>query len=66
VQDEEAKRISSWAAISFAPTLIGSIYGMNFAHMPELGWRAGCPAAVTAMAAASASLYLLFRRRDWL
>ena len=66
VQNEEVKRISSWAAILFAPTLIGSIYGMNFANMPELGWSVGYPAAITAMAVASASLYLLFRRRNWL
>ena len=38
VQNEEVKKISAWAAILFAPTLIGTIYGMNFEHMPELGW----------------------------
>ena len=35
-QNEEVKKISAWAAILFAPTLIGTIYGMNFEHMPEL------------------------------
>ena len=35
-QNEEIKKISSWAAILFAPTLVGTIYGMNFEHMPEL------------------------------
>ena len=35
-QSEEVKRISSWAAILFAPTAVASIYGMNFDHMPEL------------------------------
>ncbi len=34
-QSEEVKRISSWAAILFAPTLVGTIYGMNFEHMPD-------------------------------
>ena len=34
-QNEEVKRISAWAAIIFAPTLVGTIYGMNF-DMPEL------------------------------
>ncbi len=34
-QNEEVKRISSWAAIFFAPSLIGTIYGMNFTHMPN-------------------------------
>ena len=34
-QNEQVKRISAWAAILFAPTLVGTIYGMNFEHMPE-------------------------------
>jgi magnesium transporter len=38
-QSEEVKKISSWAAILFAPTLVGTIYGMNFTHMPELDWQ---------------------------
>ncbi|MDX6310547.1 MAG: magnesium transporter, partial [Streptomyces sp.] len=42
-QNEEIKRISSWAAILFAPTLVGTIYGMNFTHMPELTWEFGYP-----------------------
>jgi hypothetical protein len=37
-QNEEIKKISAWAAIFFAPTLIGTVYGMNFDHMPELHW----------------------------
>ena len=35
-QNEQVQKISAWAAILFAPTLIGTIYGMNFGHMPEL------------------------------
>ena len=65
-QNEEVKRISSWAAIFFAPTLVGTIYGMNFDHMPELHWRYGYPMSVVAMAVFGALLYLLFRRRHWL
>jgi magnesium transporter len=65
-QNEEIKRISSWAAILFAPTLIGTVYGMNFDHMPELKWRYGYPFAIALMAAVCAGLYLLFKRRDWL
>src|SRR5665648_1154192 len=34
-QNEQVKRISSWAAILFAPTMVGNTYGMNFRHMPE-------------------------------
>jgi magnesium transporter len=40
-QNEEVKRISAWAAILFAPTLIGTIYGMNLDVMPEPHWPAG-------------------------
>ena len=38
-QNEEVKKISAWAAILFAPSMVGTIYGMNFEHMPELGWQ---------------------------
>jgi magnesium transporter len=65
-QNEEVKRISSWAAILFAPTLVGTIYGMNFEHMPELRWRAGYPLALLAMLALGVLLYLVFRRKRWL
>jgi magnesium transporter len=65
-QNEEIKRISAWAAILFAPTLIGTVYGMNFEHMPELGWLAGYPFALALMAAVCVGLYLVFKRRGWL
>jgi magnesium transporter len=65
-QNEEVKRISAWAAILFAPTLVGTIYGMNFTHMPELHWLAGYPLAIALMVATSIVLYLVFRRRGWL
>jgi magnesium/cobalt transport protein CorA len=65
-QNEEIKKISAWAAIFFAPTLVGTVYGMNFDHMPELHWIAGYPLALVVMALASAALYMVFKRRDWL
>ncbi|WP_420310195.1 magnesium and cobalt transport protein CorA [Streptomyces sp. YS-B37] len=65
-QNEEIKKISSWAAILFAPTLVGTIYGMNFENMPELGWRFGYPFAIGLMGVVCVSLYLIFKRRDWL
>ena len=65
-QNEQVKKISAWAAILFAPTLVGTIYGMNFEHMPELGWRLGYPMALGLMAAVSVGLYLLFKRRGWI
>ncbi|MEU2280652.1 magnesium and cobalt transport protein CorA [Streptomyces sp. NPDC013178] len=65
-QNEEIKKISSWAAILFAPTLVGTIYGMNFEHMPELSWSFGYPFAIGLMGVVCVSLYLVFKRRDWL
>lgn len=65
-QNEEIKKISSWAAILFAPTLVGTIYGMNFKHMPELHWVLGYPFAITLMGVVCTSLYVIFKRRDWL
>ena len=65
-QNEEVKKISAWAAILFAPTLVGTIYGMNFKHMPELGLFYGYPAAVALMVATSVTLYYVFKRRRWL
>jgi magnesium transporter len=65
-QNEEIKKISAWAAILFAPTLVGTIYGMNFDTMPELHWAFGYPFAVGLMGVVCVSLYLIFKRRDWL
>jgi magnesium transporter len=65
-QNEEVKRISAWAAILFAPTLVGTIYGMNFNHMPELHWLLGYPFALLLMLVTSVSLYAVFKQRGWL
>jgi magnesium transporter len=65
-QNEEVKKISAWAAILFAPTIVGTVYGMNFDHMPELHWRYGYAMALGMMLTVSVGLYLLFRRRGWI
>jgi magnesium transporter len=65
-QNEEVKKISAWAAILFAPTLVGTIYGMNFEHMPELNWVLGYPAALILMVLTSVALYTVFKRLAWL
>lgn len=65
-QNEEIKKISAWAAILFAPTLVGTIYGMNFTHMPELHWVFGYPFAIVLMGIVCVSLYVVFKRRGWL
>ncbi|GAY07846.1 magnesium/cobalt transporter CorA [Pseudonocardia sp. N23] len=66
VQNEQMKRVSSWAAILFAPTLVAGIYGMNFTHMPELDWFLGYPMAIGLMLLLGLVLYLIFKRRGWL
>ena len=65
-QSEQTKRISSWAAILFAPTLIASIYGMNFRNMPELLWPLGYPLAILAMVLLGFGLFLSFKKRGWI
>nr|WP_233451778.1 magnesium/cobalt transporter CorA [Rubrobacter xylanophilus] len=65
-QNDEVKKISAWAAILFAPTVIAGIYGMNFDRMPELHWNFGYPFALALMLCISGVLYALFRRRGWL
>jgi magnesium transporter len=65
-QNDEAKRISAWAAILFTPTLIASIYGMNFEYMPELRWMFGYPFALTLMVLIAVVLQRVFKRAGWL
>jgi len=65
-QNDEVRRISAWAAILFAPTLIGTIYGMNFEQMPELRWWFGYPLSILLMLMVSYAMYWWFRRRGWL
>lgn len=65
-QNEQMKKISSWAAILFAPSLVGSIYGMNFHNMPELAWNAGYPIALALMFILSFGLWAIFKHNKWL
>ena len=65
-QNEEVKKISAWAAILFAPTLVAGIYGMNFEHMPELGWPFGYPFALGLMVLVAVLLHRFFKRSGWL
>ena len=60
------KTMTSWGAILLCSTLVAGIYGMNFEHMPELGWRLGYPFALGIMAAITIVGYWVFKRRDWL
>ena len=65
-QNDEVKKISGWAAILFAPTLVAGIYGMNFRSMPELDWVFGYPMAIGLMVAMGGGLYLVFKKNGWL
>ena len=65
-QNEQTKKISAWAAILFAPTLVGTVYGMNFQNMPELDWPLGYPMALALMVLLGILLYAAFKRNNWL
>lgn len=65
-QSEQTKKIGSWAAILFAPSLVTGIYGMNFVFMPELASPWGYPLALLTMVAFAVALYVVFKRRSWL
>ncbi|RBY77991.1 magnesium and cobalt transport protein CorA [Blastococcus sp. TF02-09] len=64
--NEDMRRISAWAGIIAVPTAIAGIYGMNFEHMPELGWRYGYPAVLLVIALACVLLHRGFKRNGWL
>ena len=65
-QNKDTKRLAAWAAIIAAPTAIAGVYGMNFEHMPELGWRYGYGLAIGAIAMVCSGLWLGFKRSGWL
>lgn len=60
------RQLAAWAAILAVPTAIAGIYGMNFEHMPELGWTFGYPFALGLMGSVCALLYWRFKRIGWL
>jgi magnesium transporter len=65
-QNEHMKRITAWAGMIAVPTMIAGIYGMNFEHMPELGWAYGYYLSLGVMALASVGLYVGFKKSGWL
>jgi magnesium transporter len=67
IQQNDIIKIFSVAAVGLMPpTLIASIYGMNFKHMPELDWRYGYPLVIMAMIASAVIPYLFFKWKKWL
>ena len=65
-QNEDIRKISAVAALVVVPTLITGVYGMNFTHMPELGWFFGYPFSLGLMAATVGGLWYFFKRSGWL
>ena len=49
-QNDDMRTMSAWLAIGGFPTVLGAVYGMNFEHMPELGWKYGYVVVLAAMA----------------
>jgi len=67
IQQNKIIKIFSIAAVVFLPpTLVASIYGMNFKFMPELSWVFGYPFAITLMIVAGIMPYLYFKHKGWL
>jgi magnesium transporter len=65
-QNEDVRKISAVVAIIAVPTMIAGIYGMNFEHMPELGWTFGYPLVVGVMVTICYGVFRFFRRVGWL
>jgi magnesium transporter len=65
-ENDVTKKLASWAAIFAVWTALAGIWGMNFAHMPELEWRYGYAFALGTMAVACGVLYRRLRRARWL
>jgi len=65
-QNTTVRIVSVVAVLFLPPTLIASIYGMNFRLMPELDWIAGYPMALALMVCSAAATYLFFKWKNWL
>jgi magnesium transporter len=65
-QNDDMRQMSAWAAIFAVITVLAGIYGMNFAHMPELKWSFAYPLLLVVMLALSLVLYRRFKKSGWL
>jgi magnesium transporter len=65
-QNEDMRKISAWVAIAAVPTMFAGIYGMNFKHMPELGWTLGYPLVLAVILTICLYLFWRFKRAGWL
>ncbi|OON81294.1 magnesium and cobalt transport protein CorA [Streptomyces tsukubensis] len=65
-QNEDMRKITSWAAIIAVPTMICGVYGMNFKHMPELNWRYGYPMVLCSILLLCLGIHRSLKRNGWL
>jgi magnesium transporter len=65
-ENETMKRLAAYGALVAVPTMIAGVYGMNFEHMPELGWEFGYGVVVAVMVAIDVYLFYRLRRAKWL
>ncbi len=65
-QNATVRIVSTVAVLFLPPTLIASVYGMNFVHMPELAMGWGYPLALGLMLASALGTYLFFKWKRWL
>lgn len=65
-QNDVVKRLAGWGAILAVPTMVFSLYGMNFEFMPELKWKGGYPTVMGAIVVACVFLYRRLKRVGWL
>ena len=65
-ENETMKRLAAYAALIAVPTMIAGIYGMNFEHMPELGWKFGYGGALAVMTVIDVYLFYRLRKAKWL
>ncbi len=65
-QNEDMRKITSWAAIVAVPTAVCGVYGMNFDHMPELHWKYGYPMVLTGIVVVCLTIHRTLKRNGWL
>ncbi|MFF4831987.1 magnesium and cobalt transport protein CorA [Streptomyces sp. NPDC001315] len=65
-QNEDMRKITSWAAIIAVPTMVCGVYGMNFDYMPELHSKFGYPVVMSAMVAICLGIHRTLKRNGWL
>jgi magnesium transporter len=65
-QNEDMRTIAGWAAMAAVPTMLAGVWGMNFAHMPELDQWWGYPMALGLMGVGLVVLYRTLHRRGWI